>query len=190
LNIFLKALLILSIIIFSNVLAAKDQEKPIDLSAIGGDFTLHSARGDVSLEDYRGKVVLLYFGYINCPDACPTTLSQWRKAFNKLNDSEKNRAQGIMVSVDPERDTLQELDAFTGFFHENIVGVTGSIKELKSVTKQYGADFQAKPHKPGKNYGVDHSFFVFVINAKGKVVDRVDFTLKADKLVEIIRQAM
>lgn len=174
----------------SSLLSANNNSDSAPLESLGGDFVLHSARGDVALKDYRGKVVLLYFGYINCPDACPTTLSQWTKAFKKLTPTELEKVQGIMVSVDPERDTLAELDAFTDFFHDNIVGVSGSLEELTQVTALYGAEFKIQPHQPGKNYGVDHSFHVFVINPAGKLVERIDFTLPIDELVKLIRSIL
>lgn len=158
------------------------------ISHIGGDFTLQSLGGNVSLKDYRGKVVLLYFGYINCPDACPTTLSQWSKAFRLLNNSEQKKVQGIMVSVDPERDTVKELDAFVGFFNKNIIGLTSDLQTLRKVTALYDARFEIAPHKPGKNYAVDHSFYTFVIDGRGKVVDRVDFTLSIKELAAKIRK--
>lgn len=157
---------------------------------IGGDFTLHSLKGDVSLKALRGKVVLLYFGYINCPDACPTTMTQWRKAFDSLSKSQLKHVQGIFVSVDPERDTLRELDAFTDFFHPNIVGVTGTSEELHKVTALYGTTFHIKPHKAGKGYGVEHSYKVFVINVHGQVVGVTDFTQPAPELAKMIRKAL
>jgi len=163
---------------------------PNALKNIGGDFTLHSSKGDVSLKDYRKKVVLLYFGFINCPDACPVTLSNWTKAFNKLDEVEQHFVQGIMISVDPERDTAKELEYFTDFFHKNIVGVTGSIKELKEVAKLYKTDFEAMPHEPGKNYGVNHSIYIYVIDPFGKVRGILDFNASPEKLIDNIRKAL
>ena len=157
---------------------------------IGGDFTLHSLKGDVSLKALRGKVVLVYFGYINCPDACPTTLTQWRKAFKLLSKPEQKNVQGIFVSVDPERDSLRELSAFTDFFSPRIIGVTGTPAELQKVTALYGTKFQILPHKPGKNYGVEHSYKVFVINVYGKVTAVTDFTLPSPQLAALIRKAL
>ena len=160
------------------------------LKGMGGDFTLHSSKGDVSLSDFRKKVVLLYFGFINCPDACPVTLSNWTKALNKLDDVERNFVRGLMVSIDPERDTVKELEYFTEFFHENIVGVTGTIEELKAVTKRYKTDFEAAPHEPGKNYAVQHSVYIYIIDPYGKVRGLLDFNASPDKLVKNIRKAL
>ena len=168
---------------FSNVNA-----KPIE--AIGGDFVLQSADGDIALKDLRGKVVLLYFGYTNCPDACPTTLQQWTKAFKKLQPDELNRVQGLMVSVDPERDSVKTLKAYVGFFHKNIIGVTGTPDNLHEITETFGTSYKIDEHLPGKGYAVDHSFYVFIIDPDGKARNRVDFTVGADELVELIRQRL
>jgi len=163
---------------------------PEALKGIGGDFTLHSSNGDVSLKDYREKVLLLYFGFINCPDACPVTLSNWAKAFKKLDEVEQHFVQGMMISVDPERDTVKELEYFTDFFHKNIIGVTGSIDELKKVTTLYKTDFEAMPHEAGKNYGVNHSTYVYIIDPFGKVRDLLDFNASPNKIIETIKKAL
>ena len=160
------------------------------IEAIGGDFVLQSADGDVALKDLRGKVVLLYFGYTNCPDACPTTLQQWTRAFKKLQPQELSRVQGLMVSVDPERDSVKTLKAYVGFFHKNIMGVTGTPENLHRVNALFGTKFEIEKHEIGKGYGVGHSARVFVIDPDGKARNRVDFTFGADELVELIRQRL
>lgn len=163
---------------------------PEQLKGFGGDFTLHSSKGDVSLSDYRKKAVLLYFGFINCPDACPVTLSNWTKAFNKLNITEQNQVQGIMVSIDPERDTVKELELFTEFFHKNIIGITGTIEELKRITKLYNTNFEAAPHEPGENYGVEHSVQVYIIDPFGILRGVLNFNASPEKLLKNIRKTL
>lgn len=183
----MKYLTLIFLLLHSSVLFAESKNLP-NLDKFGGDFTLHSVKGDVTLSDFRDKVVLLYFGYINCPDACPTTLSHWAKAFRKLTPDERSKVQGIMVSIDPERDTLAELDAFTDFFHENIIGISGSHKQLKQVAAQFDASYTIPDHLPGKNYGVDHSFYEYLIDPMGKMKERFDFTLPVDELVTLLRK--
>lgn len=136
---YLSALIVIWQLCSSSLYAMEKSSPPVpeQLKNMGGDFTLHSSKGDISLSDYRKKVVLLYFGFINCPDACPVTLSNWTKAFNKLDEKDQNRVQGIMISVDPERDTVKKLEFYTEFFHKNIIGITGNIEELKKVSKLY-----------------------------------------------------
>lgn len=160
------------------------------ISGIGGDFVLQSADGDVALKDMRGKVVLVYFGYTNCPDVCPTTLQQWTRAIKRLTPEEQQRVQGLMVSVDPERDSVKRLKVFVGFFHKNIIGVTSSLENLRKVTALFGTSFEIQPHKPGERYGVDHSSRVFVIDPDGIPRNWVNLTMEVDDLVTLIRERL
>ncbi|MCW8983370.1 MAG: SCO family protein, partial [Gammaproteobacteria bacterium] len=95
----------------------------------GGGFTLQSVDGPVSLNDFKGKAVLIYFGYTWCPDICPTNLALMSAAFGDLEDKNPElmkQIQGIFISVDPERDSPERLKEYTNFFHENIIGITGT----------------------------------------------------------------
>mgnify|MGYP000967679565 FL=1 len=115
-------------------------ERPLPRAAMpeGGDFTLQSADGPVSLGDFRGKVVLLYFGYTYCPDVCPTSLAATAEALKALNPDELARVAVILVSVDPKRDTPARLKEYAEFFHPAMVGVTGTPEEIAAVAKRYG----------------------------------------------------
>jgi len=175
---------------FSTNVFSKSTPVPEALKGIGGDFVLHSQDGDVALKDFRGKVVLLYFGFINCPDACPVTLSNWTKAFDKLSAEEQQKVNGLMVSVDPERDSYKKLKLFTAFFHENIVGATGSLDELRKVTALYRTSFIIPKHEPGKNYGVKHSIYVYVIDPNGQLRDLLDFGADVDAVLASIRESL
>ncbi len=92
----------------------------------GGDFTLHSKDGPVSLHDFKGKVVLLFFGYASCPDICPTSLAFSTKALNTLNEDELAQVQPLFVSIDPQRDSVDKMAEFVSFFHPGFIGLTGS----------------------------------------------------------------
>ncbi|MBI4741688.1 MAG: SCO family protein, partial [Betaproteobacteria bacterium] len=107
----------------------------------GGDFTLQGAQGAVALQSYRGKVVLMYFGYTFCPDVCPTSLSLMAQAISGLEAGERERVQGIFISVDPGRDTPARLKEYAPFFHPSIVGISGSAEQLAAVARQYGASY-------------------------------------------------
>ena len=101
-------------------------ERPLPKPALpeGGDFTLQSANGPVSLKDFRGKEVLVYFGYTYCPDICPTSLAATAEGLKQLTPEELARVAMIFVSVDPKRDTPARLKEYVTFFHSAIVGVT------------------------------------------------------------------
>ena len=149
------------------------QHEPIPqhLQNMGGDFTLQSTDGPVALKDLRGKVVLIYFGYTNCPDACPMTMANWARAFEQLTEEERLRVQGMLVSVDPERDTLEALKEYTAFFHPNIIGVSGSAEELRKIVSLYRSDFEIEHNEDNENYSVAHMSFVYVIDPQGNLRD-------------------
>ena len=117
-------------------------ERPIPRAAIaaGGDFTLQSAAGPVSLKDYRGKLVLVYFGYTFCPDICPTSLAATAEGLKQLTPEELARVAMIFVSVDPKRDTPERLKEYAEFFHPAIVGVTGTPEAIAvALVRLHGA---------------------------------------------------
>ena len=182
------SILALALSTVAEVSVGADQSSLPNLSKIGGDFTLHSQDGDVSLSAFRGKVVLLYFGYINCPDACPTTLSDWSKAFKHLTDEEQSNVRGIIISVDPERDSLKELKTYAQYFHKNILAATGSMDELKEVTKKYGAKIYIQPHAPGANYSVEHSYNIFLIDTRGKTREVLPFSTSVTEFSETLKR--
>jgi protein SCO1 len=165
---------------------------PDNMEGIGGDFTLHSANGPVALHDFRGDVVLLYFGYTHCPDACPTTLTHWRAAFKALSPHKLAHVRGIFVSIDPKRDTPELLKDYVNHFHPNIVGVTGTQGELHKVTAEYGASYGYEKADDGSDdgYTVNHSGSVYVIDPSGKVRDLLTFQSSSDEIVTSIRAAL
>lgn len=163
---------------------------PKYLQGMGGDFTLQSADGPVSLKDFRGKVVLLYFGYTNCPDVCPTTLSNMADAFHQLDKDEQSRVRGLFVSVDPKRDTPKKLKQYTNFFDPNIIGVTGTHDELVKIASNYHSSFTLENGGKGKNYTVDHGTFVYVIDPQGKVRDMLGHGSPTADIIKSIRNAL
>ena len=124
----------------------------------GGDFTLTSVQGPVSLHDYRGKVVLVYFGYTYCPDICPTALAFAAQALSLLSPEERKQVQLLFVSVDPERDTPAHLEEYVHYFAPDFIGVTGDDAALKEIAGRYGAAFRREPMADSATgYLVDHT---------------------------------
>ncbi len=137
----------------------------------GGDFTLQSAHGPVSLHDFKGKIVLLYFGYTFCPDICPTNLGNLSVAWRNLPAEVRDKVQILFVSVDPQRDTPKRLQAYSDFFNANIIGLTGDPDTLRTITRRYGAVYKKVPVKESSiGYLVDHSAFTYLIDPEGKLV--------------------
>ena len=112
------------------------------------------------LSNQRGKVVLLYFGYVNCPDECPLTMAHVKLALQNLGDRAKD-VQVIMVSTDPARDTPQALKDFMTHFDPSFLGLTGTPEELQKVWKDYGVAVE--------NGGETHSTYLYVIDPSGNV---------------------
>jgi protein SCO1/2 len=139
----------------------------------GGDFTLISYHGPVSLSDYRGKVVLLYFGYTWCPDICPTNLAMMSSTLAELDASERDQIQPLFVSVDPDRDTPQRLKEYVEYFHPSLIGLTASKSEIDEVVRRYGGAYHIPDKKRDRPYVVDHTADTYIIDKQGRLVRRM-----------------
>lgn len=139
----------------------------------GGDFVLQSADGPLDSRALRGRVLLLYFGYTSCPDVCPTTLTDMGKAIASLTPGEQQRVNGIFVSVDPARDTVERLAAYAPYFHPRILSATGNEAHLLTVTSRYAATFRRVPIEGSESYAMEHPASVYVIDPGGQLVQRI-----------------
>lgn len=156
----------------------------------GGDFVLRSAAGPFDTKTQRGKVLLIFFGYTNCPDVCPTFLGNGAQALNRLTAEERARVGLILVGVDPARDTPARLKEYTAFFHPEMIGVTGTIGEVAAVARQYGAVYVAQPPRPDGAYAVDHSAQTYVVGPNGRLASVLDLGAPVDKVVETVRKLL
>ncbi|MEK6751052.1 MAG: SCO family protein [Chloroflexota bacterium] len=156
------------------------------------DFTLTSVNGDVSLSDFRGKYVLIYFGYIFCPDICPATLANVGQALRSMSGSQAEDVQLLMISLDPERDTPEKLAEYVAHFHPSFIGVTGSQEQLAEVTSLYGIFYEKHVGSAASGYLIDHTATLLVIDREGylKLVFPFGVTSKdiADDLKYMLKQ--
>lgn len=157
---------------------------------LGGDFTLDSPGGKLSLKDYRGKAVLLYFGYTFCPDVCPTSLATMAQALSALSAEESAKVQGIFISVDPERDTMEILKVYAPFFHPSITGATGTPAEVAQVARLYGASYMKQKSVDERPYTVDHSSFTYLIGPDGKLAAALPHGTPAADVLAATRKAL
>lgn len=155
----------------------------------GGDFTLQGVNGPVNLHDFRGKTVVLYFGYTACPDICPTSMATLKAALGQLDAAEVQQVQGLFVSVDPERDTLEHIQRYVSYFHPNLVGVSGEQAQLQEITRRYNV-FYRKVDVPGSAmaYTIDHSAILYVIDKQGQVREQVQHAVPPAELTTAIRR--
>ena len=133
------------------------------------DFTLDSAQGPVSLSDFHGKVVVLFFGYTSCPDVCPLTLSYLRRTMSNLGDQAQG-VQVIFVSVDGMRDTPEKLAIYTANFNPDFIGLTGTQAQIDQVTKDFRIFYQMNPPDSDGFYSVDHTASIIVLDQQGRQV--------------------
>ena len=154
----------------------------------GGDFTFGSADGPVSLADYRGKLVLVYFGYTYCPDICPTSLMATAEGLKRLSPEELARVKTIFISVDPERDTLVRLKEYAEFFHPSIVGVTGSAQALAEAARRYGVIYARQQVDTAGGYVVDHTAETLLVDPAGKLVARMPHATPPEEVAALIRK--
>lgn len=145
------------------------RELSIQSAPEGGDFELTSYRGPISLKQLRGKVVALYFGYTQCPDICPTSLGFLSLAISQLTPEEISGFQGLFVSVDPERDSLQRLKEYGEYFNAAILGITGSAEQIDEAVRKYGAAYRITDTGSQMGYIVDHSADTYLIDRQGKL---------------------
>ena len=132
-------------------------------------FDLPDANGQRrTLADFKGRVVVVFFGFTHCPDVCPTTLIELAEVKKALGP-DGARVQGIFVTLDPERDTPELLRAYVGNFDPGFVALRGTAEETAALAKQFKIFYAKVPGKTAGNYTIDHTAASFVFDANGKV---------------------
>ncbi len=154
---------------------------------IGGPFSLIDPEGKrVTDRDFRGKLMLVFFGYTHCPDVCPTELQNMAEVMDKLG-ADANQVAPIFVSLDPSRDTPAVLADYLRNFGTRIAGLTGSPDEVASAAKAYRVYFR-KAGGGSDDYTVDHSAFVYLMDREGKYITHFMFNAPADAIVSEIKR--
>lgn len=139
------------------------------IADLGGDFELLRAGGKrVRLQDYRGRVVLLFFGYTYCPDVCPASLYTLKVAMDDLGQA-ADQVQAIMITVDAERDSPEHLQQYVHYFHPQFLGLGGTTDEIEKAARQYHVYHEKGKSLPGGGYVVNHSAYLYLLDKQGKV---------------------
>ncbi|MFT8243171.1 SCO family protein [Roseomonas sp. BN140053] len=156
-------------------------------TSLGGPFTLVDQTGKtVTDADYRGKVVVIFFGYSFCPDVCPTELSVVASAMDLLG-ADADRVQPLFVSVDPERDTPAKLADYVALFHPRIAGLTGTPEQVAAAARAFRV-YYAKTTPPGAGeYLMDHSAFTYLLGPDGKLRTLFRPGVTPEQLAEAVR---
>jgi protein SCO1/2 len=151
------------------------------------DFTLEAAGNQqVSLSDFRGQYVFLYFGYTFCPDACPITLSMLSQVRDQLGD-DADRMQVIMVTVDPERDTPAVLADYVTRFDPSFIGLAGTKEAIDAAGQPFGLFYQRNEGTTSGGYLVDHTTRTYLIDPDGNALVAYPHDVPAESVVEDLR---
>lgn len=156
---------------------------------VGAPFTLRDPDGRMrSLADYRGKVVVLYFGFTYCPDVCPTDLLQIGRALRSLGPKARS-VQPLFVTLDPGRDTPAVLKRYVRSFHPSIVALTGSEAQVRQTARDFKVYSERVPDVAG-GYTIAHTAFTFIIDRRGRYREFVPPGTPSGRIAAVIEDAL
>lgn len=156
--------------------------------SIGGPFTLTDQNGVLRHDsDFRGKLMLVYFGYTYCPDACPAALNTMTAALDKLGAT-ADAVQPIFITVDPARDTPAQMKTYAANFTPRLVALTGTPTEIAAAAKAYRVYFQKVKGGGPDDYSMDHSAFIYLMGRDGKYLAHFGPEVSADQMAAAIKK--
>jgi protein SCO1/2 len=155
---------------------------------IGGPFKLTDDTGKLRTDqDFRGKVMLVEFGYTFCPDICPLGLQLFADVMDKLGP-DAAKVQPLFITVDPARDTPQQLHTYVTHFSPKIIGLTGTDQEIAQVAREYRVYYKlGADHATNPNYSVDHSAILYIMDQQGRFVGHFTDETPVDQVVAAVR---
>jgi protein SCO1/2 len=157
---------------------------------IGGPFALTDQNGARRTDaDFRGKLMLVYFGFTHCPDVCPTDLQQIGLAVDQLGGAGE-MVQPIFITVDPERDTADHLKDYMPLFHPRFVGLTGDAAAIRDAARAYRVYYQKVEREDKSDYTVDHSAFIYLTDRDGRYLGFFPPGTSAERLAETMRSRL
>jgi protein SCO1 len=158
---------------------------------IGGPFTLRTPDGtSVTDQTYRGKWLLVYFGYTFCPNTCPTVLMDMSLVLAQL-DGEADALQPLFITVDPQRDTPDVLRQYTRSFDPRIIALSGDPQQIAAVAKAYGAYYTTRKTGAGaEDYLIDHSSYVYLMDPRGRFAQGFEADTPPDRMAQQVRDLM
>jgi len=163
----------------------------IGKATVGGPFSLVDHHGRrVSDEDFRGRLMLVYFGFTYCPDVCPTGLQVMAAAIDKLGAKGKDVVP-ILITVDPERDTPEALARYVPSFHGRLIGLTGSPAEIEAVSRAYRVYYRrVKDEASSQPYTIDHTSIIYLMGRDGQFITHFTHATPPDTMAAAIAKAL
>jgi cytochrome oxidase Cu insertion factor (SCO1/SenC/PrrC family) len=163
------------------------QTVPPNTAPIGGPFALINQDGkQVTDLQFRGKYLLIYFGYTYCPDLCPTGLQTIAHALDQLG-SDAKKVQTLYITIDPARDTPAKLKEYVASFHPDIIGLTGSAAQIAAVAKEYQVYYAKGEMVDDKDYTMDHSGYIYLMDPEGKFITTFDEEADPTSIIKTLR---
>jgi cytochrome oxidase Cu insertion factor (SCO1/SenC/PrrC family) len=158
---------------------------------IGGPFTLTNQDGQrMTEQDFRGKYMLVAFGYTSCPDICPAELQAMANAMDQLG-AKADQVNPVFVTIDPERDTVAQIANYVKNFHKRFIGLTGTPEEIKQAARAYRVYYaRAEAANSALGYLMDHSAFIYLMNPQGEYVTHFSSATPSEKIASTIEKAM
>jgi protein SCO1/2 len=166
------------------------QSADVTGASFGRDFALTDTSGKPrGLADFRGKAVVVFFGFTQCPDVCPTAMATLAEAMRKLGP-DAERVRGVFITIDPERDTPELLSRFVPAFHPGFVGLFGDAEATERVAKEFKVIYRKAPGTTPGSYTMDHSTGMFIFDPQGRLRLYVSHGQGADVLANDLRELL
>jgi protein SCO1/2 len=158
---------------------------------IGGAFSLvdHNGRA-VTQDSFKGKPTLIYFGFTYCPDVCPTSLLLMETALQQLGPDGSQKANGLLITIDPERDTPKLLKEYVTNFGPTFLGLTGTPEQVAAAAKAFRVYYQKVPSKSGGPYLMDHSSIIYLLDRNGRFVTHFTHEAKAEAIAAAVAKLL
>ena len=159
-------------------------------SAIGGPFQLTDQNGrTITDRDFKGRPLLVFFGYTHCPDVCPTTLYEMSEVLHALGN-DADRVNALFITVDPDRDTSAVMKDYLSSFDPHLRGATGDRKQIDAVEKDYRVYSKKVPTGKGDDYSMDHTALVYLMDKQGRFVAPFKLDRKPEQAADELRKYM
>jgi cytochrome oxidase Cu insertion factor (SCO1/SenC/PrrC family) len=190
-----RALLIVASSLWCSLTAAAEQPSAAQMmddlmygrGSVGGPFTLTDQTGKLRSDaEFRGKLMIVYFGYTYCPDVCPTDLMAITQALDALGPA-ADGVQPVFITIDPEHDTKVLAD-YVSSFHHSLVGLIGSPDEIRKVANAYKAFYVKVPDERSGEYSIDHAGIIYLMGRNGEYLGFMPPQTNPDRLTEILRK--
>ena len=178
--------LIFLFIMLPIVLSIQEKKEDVVASYTGSTFTLKDVNNEpITEKSFQGPLTAIFFGFTNCPDVCPLTLSNLDQVIEKLDDNDNKKFKVFFISIDPERDSPQVIKDYLDSFKNKIYGITGDPQKIFLLSKSWGV-LSEKIFNEDGSYLINHSSSILLLN-KGKYIDRISHHENLDNILKTIK---